>query len=145
MIALIQRVTQASVSIDQRVIGAIQQGILGLIGIEKTDTEANADKLLDKILAYRIFEDAEEKMNLSVRDVKGGLLLVSQFTLVADTKTGTRPGFSTAMPPEPSKQLFRYLVQKAQEKHRPIATGAFGAYMQISLCNDGPVTFLLKG
>lgn len=144
MIGLIQRVNSASVSVDNKIIGAIQEGILALIGIEKTDTEKEAEKLLNKILNYRIFEDADEKMNLSVKDVKGGLLLVSQFTLVADTKTGTRPGFSTAMAPEPSKKLFGYLVKTAYEMHQPIATGEFGAYMQVSLCNDGPVTFLLK-
>lgn len=144
MIGLIQRVNSASVSVDNKVIGAIQEGILALIGIEKTDTEKEAEKLLNKILNYRIFEDADEKMNLSVKDVKGGLLLVSQFTLVADTKTGTRPGFSTAMAPEPSKKLFEYLVRTACDRHQPIATGEFGAYMQVLLCNDGPVTFLLK-
>lgn len=144
MLGLIQRVSAASVMVEGKTIGSIQQGILALIGIEKTDTQATAEKLLDKILGYRIFEDEYEKMNLSVRDVKGGLLLVSQFTLVADTKQGTRPGFSTAMAPDESKILFEYLVKIAGEKHQPIARGQFGAYMQVSLCNDGPVTFLLK-
>lgn len=144
MLGLIQRVSAASVMVEGKTIGSIQQGILALIGIEKTDTQATAEKLLDKILGYRIFEDENEKMNLSVRDVKGGLLLVSQFTLVADTKQGTRPGFSTAMAPGESKILFEYLVNIAGVKHQPIACGQFGAYMQVSLCNDGPVTFLLK-
>jgi D-tyrosyl-tRNA(Tyr) deacylase len=144
MLALIQRVTSASVQVDDKIIGEIQQGILALIGIEKTDTTQHADKLLDKILSYRIFEDNAEKMNLNVKDVQGGLLLVSQFTLVADTKTGTRPGFSTAMPPGDSKVLFDYLIHRAKSLHDPVATGEFGAYMQVRLCNDGPVTFLLK-
>lgn len=144
MLGLIQRVSSASVVAEGKTVGAIQQGILALVGIEKTDTQATADRLLDKILGYRIFEDENEKMNLSVRDVKGGLLLVSQFTLVADTKSGTRPGFSIAMPPEESKSLFSYLVKTAEEKYQSVASGEFGAHMQVSLCNDGPVTFLLK-
>jgi D-tyrosyl-tRNA(Tyr) deacylase len=144
MFGLIQRVTRAAVSVDKQIIGEIDQGILALIGIEKTDTQKEAQRLLEKMLNYRIFEDADGKMNLSVRDVKGGLLLVSQFTLVADTKSGTRPGFSTAMAPGESKQLFAYLVQYAGEQYAPVASGQFGAYMQIELCNDGPVTFLLK-
>jgi D-tyrosyl-tRNA(Tyr) deacylase len=144
MLALIQRVSSASVTVSEMIIGQIEGGILALIGIEKEDTEKNADRLLERILTYRIFEDADEKMNLSVKDVKGGLLLVSQFTLVADTKTGTRPGFSTAMAPDESKKLFAYMVKQASVLHNPCASGEFGAYMQVSLCNDGPVTFLLK-
>lgn len=144
MLGLIQRVSSASVVVEGKRIGEIQQGILALVGIEKTDTEKSAERLLDKILSYRIFEDADEKMNLNVKDVRGGLLLVSQFTLVADTKSGTRPGFSTAMPPDESKKLFDYLIKTAQQKHQPVAMGRFGAYMQVSLCNDGPVTFLLS-
>lgn len=144
MLGLIQRVTHASVTINNHQVGSIQQGILALIGIEKTDTEKQAERLLEKILNYRIFSDENEKMNLSVKNVKGGLLLVSQFTLVADTKTGTRPGFSTAMPPNESAKLFAYLVEVARQKHEIVASGQFGAYMQVSLCNDGPVTFLLS-
>jgi D-tyrosyl-tRNA(Tyr) deacylase len=144
MLGLIQRVSSASVLVNNNIIGAIQHGILAFIGIEKTDTEAQADRLLEKILNYRIFDDANDKMNLNIGDVNGGLLLVSQFTLVADTKSGTRPGFSTAMPPQPSKLLFDYLIKTAQQKHTLVATGEFGAHMQVSLCNDGPVTFLLK-
>ena len=144
MLALIQRVTSASVTVDDKTIGAIQHGILALIGIEKTDTEQHADKLLNKIVNYRIFNDADDKMNLNLKDVNGGLLLVSQFTLVADTKTGTRPGFSTAMPPEPSKVLFDYVISHARSLTTPVACGEFGAHMVVSLCNDGPVTFLLK-
>lgn len=144
MIGLIQRVSSASVIVDKKIIGSIQHGILALIGIEKTDSEKNAERLIERILSYRIFEDSAEKMNLSVQDVKGGLLLVSQFTLVADTKTGTRPGFSTAMAPDESKKLFDYLIKFAEQKYQPIASGKFGAFMEVSLCNDGPVTFLLK-
>lgn len=144
MLGLIQRVSSASVVIDNTEVGAIQHGILALIGMEKTDTEKEAERLLEKILHYRIFSDAKDKMNLNVKDVKGGLLLVSQFTLVADTKSGTRPGFSTAMAPAESNKLFDYLLKIANEKHQPVASGQFGANMQVSLCNDGPVTFLLS-
>jgi D-tyrosyl-tRNA(Tyr) deacylase len=144
MLAVIQRVTQAKVTVNQNTIGEIQQGILALIGIEKTDTEIHANRLLDKILTYRIFNDAADKMNLSVKDVNGGLLLVSQFTIVADTQSGTRPGFSVAMPPTESKLLFEYLVSQAKSKYHSVASGLFGADMQVSLCNDGPVTFILK-
>ena len=144
MLGLIQRVSSASVSVDEKIIGSIEHGILALIGIEKTDTEKQADRLLEKILQYRIFEDADEKMNFNLKDVHGGLLLVSQFTLVADTRSGTRPGFSTAMPPQESERLFQYLITTANTLHQPLATGKFGADMQVTLCNDGPVTFLLK-
>jgi len=144
MLGLIQRVSSASVTVNNVVIGEIQEGILALIGIEKTDTEQTADRLLEKILSYRIFSDSEGKMNLNVKDVKGGLLLVSQFTLVADTKSGTRPGFSTAMAPDESKILFQYVLTKANSLHGTVAAGEFGAYMKVGLCNEGPVTFLLK-
>lgn len=144
MLALIQRVTTASVSVNNALIATIPTGILAFIGIEKTDTEQQADRLLEKILHYRIFSDTTGKMNLSVKDIQGGLLLVSQFTLVAETQSGTRPGFSSAMPPADSKILFESLVQKAQQLHPLVAAGQFGANMQVSLCNDGPVTFLLK-
>jgi D-tyrosyl-tRNA(Tyr) deacylase len=144
MLALIQRVTHANVNVNQHIIGEIQKGILALIGIEKNDTEKQADRLLERLLNYRIFEDEKEKMNLSLKDIQGGLLLVPQFTLAADTKTGTRPGFSTAMPPEQSNTLFHYFLKLAREHHPIVAQGEFGAYMQVSLCNDGPVTFLLR-
>lgn len=144
MLALIQRVTQAKVEVAGKIIGEIQHGILALVGIEKADTEKQADRLLEKILNYRIFDDADGKMNLSTRDVNGGLLLAPQFTLVADTSSGTRPSFSTAMAPDESKKIFGYLVQKAALTHQPHATGEFGAHMKVTLCNDGPVTFLLK-
>ena len=144
MLALIQRVTQASVAIDNTLVGVIQQGILGFIGIEKNDTEKQAEKLLDKLLRFRIFADSNDKMNRSLQDIQGGLLLVSQFTLVADTQAGTRPSFSTAMPPAESEKLFGFLIEKAKALHPIVANGVFGADMQVSLCNDGPVTFLLK-
>jgi D-tyrosyl-tRNA(Tyr) deacylase len=144
MLALIQRTSHASVKVGENVIGEIGQGVLALIGIEKLDTEKQAEHLLERILIYRIFEDEQGKMNLSLRDINGGLLLVPQFTLVAETHKGTRPGFSTAMPPEESKKLFSYLIHFAKEKYSLTASGEFGAHMQVSLCNDGPVTFLLK-
>ena len=143
MIGLIQLVTHAKVEIEGNNIAAIKHGILALIGIKKTDTEQQAEKIFDKIINYRIFPDAAEKMNLSLKDTQGGLLLVPQFTLVAETQKGTRPGFSTGMPPEEGRRLYEYLVQYAKKNYSPIATGQFGAYMQITLCNDGPVTFIL--
>jgi D-tyrosyl-tRNA(Tyr) deacylase len=143
MLALIQRVTSATVSVNNTIIAEIAQGILALIGIEKSDTEVQATRLLERIIHYRIFHDDADKMNLSLQDINGGLLLVPQFTLVADTKKGTRPGFSTAMPPAESENLFNKLITTATTLHNPIATGKFGANMQVNLCNDGPVTFLL--
>lgn len=144
MISLIQLVTSASVVVDQKTVGAISQGIVALIGIEKTDTEAEACKLFDRILNYRIFADAEGKTNLSLKTVNGGLLLVPQFTLVADTKKGTRPGFSKGMPPAEGKQLFEFMVNHAKAQYSNTESGIFGAYMQVSLCNDGPMTFILE-
>lgn len=144
MIGLIQRVSSASVEVDDKIIGAIDRGILAFIGIEKHDTESQAKRMLDRILSYRIFEDANEKMNLNIKDIQGGLLLVSQFTLVADTKSGTRPGFSTAMHPSKSHILFEYLTTLAKQKHSATAMGEFGAFMKISLCNEGPATFILR-
>jgi D-tyrosyl-tRNA(Tyr) deacylase len=144
MIGLIQRVNSASVIVDGTVIGAINHGILALIGIEKADTLQQATRLIEKILNYRIFDDANGKMNISLKDISGGLLLVPQFTLVADTQSGTRPSFSSGMAPTESKQLFTELVAIAKQQYQFVATGQFGAHMQVSLCNDGPVTFLLK-
>lgn len=144
MKALIQRVTHASVSIDGCVVGEIDQGILALVGVESDDTSERADKLLHKLLNYRIFSDENDKMNNSLLDIKGGLLLVSQFTLVANTKSGLRPSFSSAAPPVLGEQLFNYLLDQARQKHQQVATGQFGANMQIQLVNDGPVTFLLE-
>jgi D-tyrosyl-tRNA(Tyr) deacylase len=144
MIALIQRVTQAEVRIAGRVAGAIDRGILALVGVKRGDDAQAADRLLERVLSYRIFPDAEGRMNLSLRDIGGGLLLVSQFTLAADTRKGTRAGFSTAAAPDEARQLFELLVAKAHAAHSPVATGEFGADMQVSLVNDGPVTFWLE-
>jgi D-tyrosyl-tRNA(Tyr) deacylase len=144
MKALLQRVSAARVEVAGEVVGAIDHGLLVLVGVEPEDTEASADKLLHKLLNYRVFADAEGKMNLSVSAVEGGLLLVSQFTLAADTRSGLRPSFSTAAPPSKGEALFEYLVRQARQKHHPVATGRFGANMQVHLVNDGPVTFLLE-
>lgn len=144
MIGLLQRVTEASVSVDSEIIGRINRGLMVLIGVEKNDTQAQADRLLERLLGYRVFPDHEDKMNLSVVDINGGLLLVPQFTLPADTKKGMRPSFSSAASPEQGQQLFDYLVTNAKTKHGNVATGSFGADMQVSLVNDGPVTFWLQ-
>ena len=144
MIALLQRVSHAKVVADDRTIGEIASGIMALIGVEKTDTEEQADRLLERVLGYRIFADADDKMNLSLKDTKGGLLLVPQFTLVANTEKGMRPSFSSAAPPAEGERLFGYLLQKARHEHSNIAAGQFGADMQVSLTNDGPVTFWLQ-
>lgn len=144
MKALLQRVSQARVDVGGETIGAIDQGLMVLIGIEPQDTPASADKILHKLLNYRVFSDADGKMNLSLTDVNGGLLLVSQFTLAADTKSGMRPSFSKAAPPALGAELFGYLVTKAKTSHATVETGQFGADMQVHLINDGPVTFLLE-
>ncbi|NLD09553.1 MAG: D-tyrosyl-tRNA(Tyr) deacylase [Xanthomonadaceae bacterium] len=144
MKALIQRVKYANVVVDGKTIGAIDEGILALIGVEKGDDEAKADKLLHRLLNYRIFSDDEGKMNRSLIDIEGGLLLVSQFTLAAETHKGLRPGFSTAAPPAEGERLFNYLVKNAKAGHKNIETGEFGADMKVSLLNDGPVTFMLE-
>ncbi len=125
-------------------IGSIDGGILVLLGVEREDTEADADKLLKKLLGYRIFSDSDAKMNLNVQQVGGGLLLVSQFTLVADTRKGTRPGFSRGASPAEGERLYNYFVEQARLAHDVVATGEFGADMQVSLINDGPVTFMLE-
>ena len=144
MKALLQRVRAARVEVDGEVVGAIDQGLLVLIGVEPQDSEASADKLLHKLLNYRVFSDADGKMNLSLSDVAGGLLLVSQFTLAADTRSGRRPSFSSAAPPALGAELFDYLLEQARQKHVQVASGRFGADMQVHLINDGPVTFLLE-
>ncbi|MEH7996805.1 D-aminoacyl-tRNA deacylase [Pseudomonas aeruginosa] len=144
MKALIQRVRQAHVEVAGEVVGAIDQGLLVLVGVEPQDSEASAAKLLHKLLNYRVFSDSDGKMNLSLTEVAGGLLLVSQFTLAADTRKGLRPGFSTAAPPALGEALFDHLVDLARQQHDPVATGRFGADMQVHLINDGPVTFLLE-
>ncbi len=124
--------------------GQIDQGLLVLLGIARNDNRAVADRLLDKLLAYRVFSDEAGRMNLSVTDVGGGILLVSQFTLAADTCSGLRPGFSAAMPPPAAEELYGYVVQQLTSRHTPVACGVFGAHMQVNLTNDGPVTFLLE-
>ena len=144
MIALIQRVSRAEVTVDSRTVGAIGRGILALIGVRRGDDTASAERLLERVLTYRIFPDEQGKMNLSLRDIQGELLLVSQFTLAADTRKGTRAGFSTAAAPDEARQLFELLVAQARATHCPVATGEFGADMQVSLVNDGPVTFWLE-
>jgi D-tyrosyl-tRNA(Tyr) deacylase len=144
MIGLLQRVSEAKVEIDSRVVGSIGPGLLVLVGVERGDAEANAERLLDRLLGYRVFADDAGKMNRSVRDTGGGLLLISQFTLAADTRSGTRPGFSPAAPPEEGRRLFDHLVRYARMQHGDVATGEFGAHMRVSLINDGPVTFWLQ-
>lgn len=126
-------------------VGRIDAGILALIGVVKDDTRRNAERLAERLLGYRIFQDGEGRMNLSVRDIGGGLLLVPQFTLAADTRKGTRPGFSTAAPPDMAQALFQELVTIARSAHDKVATGQFGADMSVALVNDGPVTFWLDG
>jgi len=144
MKALLQRARGARVEVGGQIVGSIDQGLLVLVGIEPQDTQASADKMLHKLLNYRVFSDAEGKMNLSLRDVAGGLLLVSQFTLAADTKSGMRPSFSKAAPPALGAELFGYLLQQAKSSHEVVESGQFGADMQVHLINDGPVTFLLE-
>ena len=144
MKGLIQRVSSARVEVAGEVVGVIEQGLLVLVGVEPQDDPVRADKLLHKLLNYRVFSDAAGKMNLSLQDICGGLLLVSQFTLAADTRSGLRPGFSTAAPPALAEELFDYLLSRAQAQHPQVACGRFGADMQVHLVNDGPVTFLLE-
>ncbi|MEQ5766105.1 D-aminoacyl-tRNA deacylase [Halomonas sp. H33-56] len=144
MKALIQRVRRASVEVEDRTVGAIDHGLLALVGVEKGDDEASADRLLHKLLHYRVFADDQDKMNLNVQQAGGGLLLVSQFTLAADTRKGLRPSFSSAAPPAEGDRLFHYLLDQARQRHAPLASGEFGANMQVALINDGPVTFLLE-
>lgn len=144
MIALLQRVSEASVKVDDNVVGSIDQGLMVLVCAERGDTEKQADALLNRLLGYRVFYDGNGKMNLSVTTVNGGLLLVPQFTLAADTKSGTRPSFSPAASPEDGKRLFDYFVQQAKEQLPQVETGVFGADMKVALVNDGPVTFWLQ-
>jgi len=142
--ALLQRVLGARVDVAGETVGAIDQGLLVLVGVEKQDDAASAERLLHRLLNYRVFADAAGKMNLSLGDVGGGLLLVSQFTLVADTRSGLRPSFSSAAPPEQGRALFEHLLAQARARHPQVASGRFGADMQVHLVNDGPVTFLLE-
>lgn len=144
MKGLIQRVKNASVEVDGQCIGSIKQGILLLLGVERHDTEENANKLLHKVLHYRIFADNEGKMNLNLIQQDGGLLVVSQFTLVADTHKGLRPGFSKGATPEQGERLYEYFLEQCKYQLPQVASGCFGADMQIQLCNDGPVTFMLE-
>ena len=144
MIALLQRVTEASVTVEGRRVGAIGRGLLVLIGVEQGDAEAQAERLLERLLGYRVFPDAEGRMNLDLRQVQGGLLLVPQFTLAADTRKGNRPSFTPAAAPAEGERLFGYLTGRAAAQHAPVATGLFGADMQVALVNDGPVTFWLQ-
>ena len=144
MIALIQRVSRAEVAVAGSIVGRIDTGLLALIGVERDDDEQSAAKLLARVLAYRVFNDVEGRMNRSMTDTAGGLLLVSQFTLAADTHKGLRPGFSSAATPARAQGLFEHLVDLARHRHAAVESGRFGATMQVSLVNDGPVTFWLR-
>ncbi|MGZ5052849.1 MAG: D-aminoacyl-tRNA deacylase [Methylobacter sp.] len=144
MITIIQRVTSAKVTVDNIDIGKIDTGIMALVAVEKEDSEKDAQRLLERILNYRIFADSDDKMNLSLRDIGGGLLLVPQFTLAADTQKGNRPSFTSAAPPEKGRELFGYLQQLARQTYANVEFGRFGADMQVSLVNNGPVTFTLR-
>ena len=143
MIALIQRVTQAKVEVDGEIVGQIGKGLLVLLGVEKDDDRAKADKLAEKVLNYRVFSDADDKMNLNVQQVAGEVLVVSQFTLVADTQKGLRPSFSKGATPSLANELYEYFAQKCGEKVK-VECGRFAADMQVSLTNNGPVTFWLQ-
>jgi len=144
MITIIQRVTTAKVTVNNLDIGKIDTGIMALVAVEKADAEKDAQRLLERILNYRIFADSDDKMNLSLRDINGGLLLVPQFTLAADTQKGNRPSFISAAPPEKGKELFGYLQQLAKQTYANVEFGQFGADMQVALVNNGPVTFTLR-
>ncbi len=144
MIGLLQRVSHASVEVEGEIIATVGRGLLVLVGVERGDTSAQADRLLQRLLGYRIFEDERGKMNLNLQQIGGELLLVPQFTLAADTHSGLRPSFTPAAPPELGRERFDYLVQQAQQCHPQVATGRFGAEMAVTLCNQGPVTFWLQ-
>jgi len=144
MIGLLQRVAEASVVVDGDLIGRIDRGLMVLVGVQKADDAARAERLLERLLGYRVFPDATGRMNLSVRDVNGGLLLVPQFTLAADTRKGTRASFAAAAQPEVGEKLFALLVERARAAHPIVEAGRFGADMKVGLVNDGPVTFWLE-
>jgi len=144
MIGLLQRVSRASVEVGGRQVASIGRGLLVLVGVQPADTEAEADQLLARLLDYRVFPDANDRMNLSLRDIDGGLLLVPQFTLAADTSRGRRPSFTSAAPPALGARLFDYLVTRARAQRADVGSGVFGADMQVALVNDGPVTFWLE-
>ncbi len=144
MIALLQRVQHASVAVNKETIAEIKQGLLLFIGVEKSDTKIKADRLIERFLSYRVFPDQQNKMNLNLRDIRGNVLLVPQFTLAANTRKGTRPGFSAAATPELGQQLFDYVVKQTIRQYPHVASGMFGVDMEVSLLNDGPVTFWLQ-
>lgn len=144
MIGLLQRVSEARVVVAGETVGAIERGLLVLVGVQRGDDAARAERLLERLLGYRVFPDAQDRMNLSLRDIDGGLLLVPQFTLAADTRKGTRASFTSAAPPDEGERLFDHLVERARAAHPRVATGRFGADMQVGLINDGPVTFRLE-
>ena len=144
MIGLLQRVTMAQVTVAGETVGGIASGLAVLVGVERGDGETQARRLLERLLNYRMFSDGDGKMNLSLRDVNGGLLLVPQFTLPADTRKGNRPSFTPAATPDQGQRLFDYLLAEAEKRHTPVAAGRFGAAMQVALVNDGPVTFWLQ-
>ena len=144
MLALLQRVTEASVVVEQRVIGRIGRGLLVFVGVERLDQESEAERLLERVLGLRMFADGEGRMNRSVTDVQGGVLLVPQFTLPADTRSGMRPSLSPAAPPEDGRRLFAHLLSVARSRYPVVESGEFGVHMQVSLTNDGPVTFMLQ-
>ncbi len=144
MIALLQRVTQAQITVEQEIIATIGPGLVALIGIERSDAEPQAVRLLERLLNYRIFADSQGRMNLSLADQGGGLLLVPQFTLAANTAKGTRPSFTPAAPPDQGRQLFDYLARRAKSLYPGTALGRFGAHMRVTLTNDGPVTLTLR-
>ena len=144
MKALIQRVSSSQVKVDGKLVGSVEKGLLVFLGLEKQDTRLMADKMINKIISYRLFPDQNQKMNLSLKDIHGEILIISQFTLAADTKNGTRAGFSTAMPPLDAESLYDYFVENTRSSDLKVETGIFGADMKVSLVNDGPVTFLLE-
>ena len=144
MIGLLQRVSSARVEVDGESVGAIARGLMVLVCAERGDAEPHADKLLERLLNYRVFSDADGRMNLSLREVQGGLLLVPQFTLAADTRKGNRPSFTPAAPPDEGRRLFDHMLERARSLHAPVQAGRFGADMQVSLTNDVPVTIWLR-
>ena len=144
MKALIQRVSSSKVNVSGKSVGSIEKGLLVFLGLEKQDTRSMADKMINKIISYRVFPDQNQKMNLSLKDINGEILIISQFTLAADTKNGTRAGFSTAMLPLDAEGLYDYFVEETKNSSLRVQTGVFGADMKVSLVNDGPVTFLLE-
>lgn len=144
MLGLIQRVSHASVEVNGDIVGRIDQGILLLLGVQRDDTAEAASKLLHKVMHYRIFPDENDKMNLNVQQANGGLLIVPQFTLAADTCKGLRPSFTSSAPPVLAEELYNFFVEQAKQVSPQLATGIFGANMQVALCNDGPVTFMLE-